>query len=320
MADLSIDTFCEKNNVAVVLQSSDYYTPYTGITIGSLIENTSAEYNYDINVMSLDMSPSNIQSLKLLAKGRKNVSIRVHNVAKYHEDIVFYTRIRFGTENWTRIMLPFIMQRYDKIIDLDCDICVNADVAELYNTELGDNYIAAARDINVPGSYARGEIFKGYIDDVLEMQSPHNYFQSGVTVMNMKKLREDFTLEYLLGLAQSNEYRFIDQDLLNVICEGRTVHLDFSWNYTPDTYNAVPWLIKEGHPGFVKEVLAAKEAPKIIHYAGHLKPWNCISMEYARKYWEYAAKTHFYEILAWRNNEEYIKNSLDYLERRGIKI
>ncbi len=300
MEDMIISPAFTKRNVAVVLQSSNYYTPFTGITIGSLIENTSPIYNYDINVMTLDMTEQNIRILYRMTDRYENISIRVHNVLKYHEKMKFYTRDRFGTENWTRIMLPYIMSEYDKIVDLDCDICVNDDIAELFNISLEDNYIAAAKDLNVPGSYARGEIFKNYIDNFLEMNSPHNYFQSGVTVLNIKKFREDFTLEYLIGQAQEKEYRFIDQDLLNVICEGKTVFLDFAWNYTPDTYKALPWLSKEGNPTFYNNIINAKQNYKIIHYAGHIKPWNDMTMELAHIYWDYAMKTPFYEILAWR--------------------
>lgn len=264
-------------------------------------------YNYDINIMTLDMTEQSIQLLRRLSDRLDNISIRVHNVLKYHEKTKFYTRDRFSTENWTRIMLPYIMTEYDKIIDLDCDICVNADVEKLYNINLDDNYIAAAKDINVPGSYARGEIFKNYIDNFLEMDSPHNYFQSGVTVLNIKKFREDFTLGYLMGQAQEKEYRFIDQDLLNVICEGKTVFLDFAWNYTPDTYNALPWLSREGNPKFYNNIINAKQDAKIIHYAGHIKPWNDMNMEMADTYWDYAMRTPFYEILAWRCAETLTK-------------
>lgn len=320
MDTVEIKPVFKKDYVAVVLHSSNYYTPYTGITISSLLENISLDVNYDINITSLDMSEPNIYALQKLVRGRKNVSLRVHNVSEYYANYNFFTRIRFGLENWARVIQPFLFKGYDKLADLDCDICVDADVAELYATELGDNYIAAAKDINVPGSYARGEIFKEYIDNVLEMQNPHNYFQTGVTVMNLRKIREDFEPEFLLEKAQEKEFRFIEQDLFNMLCEKKSVTLDMKWNYQIDTYNALPWLCKEGHPDFYNSIIEAGKAPKIIHYAGHVKPWNSVFMQFADKYWDYASRTPFYEILISRCTEEYNKAAEELLESRGIKI
>ena len=44
------------------------------------------------------------------------------------------------------------MPHYDKVLYLDSDLIVKGDVSELFNVELGDNLLAAVRDIDFLGN------------------------------------------------------------------------------------------------------------------------------------------------------------------------
>ena len=43
--------------------------------------------------------------------------------------------------------------------------------------------------------------------------------------------------------------------------------------------------------------MASREQPKIIHYAGFIKPWTDPDCDFASIYWRYARETPFYERL-----------------------
>ena len=69
----------DNNNIAVALAANDYFTPYLSVTLASIAKNASADKNYDILVLTTDISETNKkQILKITAK-YENFSLRFVN-------------------------------------------------------------------------------------------------------------------------------------------------------------------------------------------------------------------------------------------------
>lgn len=66
----------DKNNVPIILPSDNNYVPFLGVTLHSLLTHTSADKNYDIFILSSQITLANQNRLKDLVKGRTNVSLR----------------------------------------------------------------------------------------------------------------------------------------------------------------------------------------------------------------------------------------------------
>lgn len=85
---------------------------------------------------------------------------------------------------------------------------------------------------------------------------------------------------------------------MNVICKGRVVYLDMSWNMIFDCdhfrWNKVikfaPFYILDAYEN-------ARKNPYIIHYAGFLKPWMKPDEDFGYVFWSMARKTPYYEQL-----------------------
>jgi len=60
----------------------------------------------------------------------------------------------------------------------------------------------------------------------------HEYFNSGVLVMNLKKFREDDIEKKFLHLLETYNFDSVcpDQDYLNVLCRNDKVLLPIGWN------------------------------------------------------------------------------------------
>lgn len=86
----------------------------------------------------------------------------------------------------------------DKIIYLDVDTVINNDIAELYNQDIEDYEIGAVRDVFIFG-----------------LKLHKTYFNSGMLLMNMKKIKETRYLEKTRNLCNSKKMIFLDQDALN---------------------------------------------------------------------------------------------------------
>ena len=172
--------------------------------------------------------------------------------------------------------------KYDKCIYIDADTVIPGDISRLYNEDLGNNYLGCIVD----KSTIDNEILASYFEEVVGIPRD-KYINSGVLLMNSKKLRELKIDEKFLDLYTKYGFDVIapDQDYINSMCYG---HI----KYLSDIYDAMP------NPNN-KEV----ENPVIIHYNLFLKPWQYENVQYYDYFWKYAKFTPYYdEILEIKNS------------------
>ena len=60
-----------------------------------------------------------------------------------------YTRDYYTKTTYFRLFIPDLYPQYDKVLYLDSDIVVLGDIAELYNTNIKGNLVAAVPDDSV---------------------------------------------------------------------------------------------------------------------------------------------------------------------------
>ena len=103
------------------------------------------------------------------------------------------------------------------------------------------------------------------------------YINSGVLLMDFKKMREEEFVERFLYLLNTYDFDTVapDQDYLNSMCYGRILHLDQIWN-------AMPTPTKK----FVRN-------PMIVHYNMFFKPWHYDGTMYEEFFWKYANESSF---------------------------
>lgn len=130
---------------------------------------------------------------------------------------------------------------------------MNADIAGVYQTELGNNLVAACHDQSV--HYI--EPLQTYIRDCLGID-PDKYVNSGVSVMNCLAMRDEGFVDKFLQLLSTYQFNSIapDQDYLNEICSGRIKLLDPRWDAMPNDFDP------------------EMTGPYLIHYNLSYKPWH----------------------------------------------
>ena len=168
-----------------------------------------------------------------------------------------------------RLLLPDLLPKsINKVLYLDADILVQRDLKPLYNYNLAGYSTAMAKDPWWP-EY-----------DFVKLKKP--YFNSGVILMDLKLWRERKITQQMLNYIEKNFTRFIpnndsktyfnfpDQDLINVVLQGKIKTL-------PQTYNN----FREVYDIFGDE----NELGTILHWVGHGKPW--IYFEHSPSYLVY---------------------------------
>ena len=284
-----------KVTIPIFYAIDDGYAKFVAVSIKSLIMNANNNYNYDINVIYENLSEENAKKLKsletdnvkiILTEMNQNLSMITDKLGNRLREYTFTLTIFF------RLFIPVMFPKYDKCIYIDADTVIPGDISRLYNEDLGNNYLGCIVD----KSTIDNEILASYFEEVVGIPRD-KYINSGVLLMNSKKLRELKIDEKFLDLYTKYGFDVIapDQDYINSMCYG---HI----KYLSDIYDAMP------NPNN-KEV----ENPVIIHYNLFLKPWQYENVQYYDYFWKYAKFTPYYdEILEIKNsytNEDRKKDS-----------
>jgi len=248
------------------------YIPFLSVALRSLIDNTSKENIYAIKILYTNVTEEN--KIKIKKYETENISIEFVDLNKQLEEIKekLYTRNYFSNTTYYRLFIPELYPEYDKAVYIDSDTVCLSDIAELYNTDMGDNLIAGIPD----GVIQAIDIFKDYVERVVGVADYNNYFNAGVIVMNLKELRDYKFEEKFIYMLEKIKFEVAqDQDYLNRLCKGRVKILDYSWNRMP--------------------VMGKTEGKiNLIHYNLGAKPWYFDNVLYQEYFWEYAKKTEFY--------------------------
>lgn len=312
----------KKNNIAIALSANNFYVPYVATVISSILQNSSDKNNYDILLMHKDITSHEQTKLKSIIKDNDNFSLRFINISRFDEKFKpLFLRGHFTIETWFRLLMPEIMPKYDKILYLDSDLVVNADIAELYDTNIEGYLLAACHDADTAGLYNGFEpAKKEYMDNILKNKNPYNYFQAGVILFNLAEFRKQLKTEEMLKFAASYEWELLDQDVLNYLAQDKVKFVDMAWNVMFDwRFMRINEIISRAPKYLSDEYARAHSAPKIIHYAGPDKPWNDPGADYAELFWKYARETPYYEETILRMSEYRAKLSKPSVIKRGIK-
>lgn len=295
MSKFTVRPAFSKNNLGIIFSADRNYVPYLAVSIQSIFDNADNRYNYDVLVF--DDGITDYQKTMLSAMSKNNCSIRyidVKSLLKDFDTSLFQSRGIWSAATFYRLFIPEIMPDYKKVLYLDCDILVRDSLVDMFNLDLGDKQIACVYDC------IRYMKTKNRIKDCeqgLGLKDYRLYFNAGVVMFNLQKIDRRKFRERFISILTSYELPFLDQDILNVLFEGKCHFLEPKWNYQYHILLERPEL-KE-----IPELDAADKNPKIIHYTTGRKPWNSPELPHVAEWWGIARKLPFYEEIIFRNTK-----------------
>jgi lipopolysaccharide biosynthesis glycosyltransferase len=264
--------------VNVVFGSDKGYIAHLAVALCSLFDNN-RDLNLSVYVLNSDIEPSSWAKIQSIAEryGQKLVDLKVSE--RDLEGLV--TTWHFTLATYYRLFIPEKLP-FDRVLYLDVDVVVNGSIAELYNTDFGDTFLAAVREPN----------FDRY--EQLEMSRAANYFNAGMMVINLDKWRKERIKENVIAVVKRKPEAmvFSDQCGINSVVNGR-------WKQVDPKFNLVHSYAEEdfrGYAGmFPDNVLAnARRHPVIIHFSGASKPWHFHRKHpFRHLYWKYRRRTPF---------------------------
>ncbi len=271
-----------KNVIPIAMSTDRNYVYPTTVAMVSMLENKKSSTYFDFYIMTsgdIGLEKNYITKLSTLYPNDCKITI----IDMENRFASAHINGHFSTPVYYRLALPSLLPQYDKVLYLDVDIIVRTDLWELYDIDISDYFIGAVKDFGailwaVPGI--------GWMLDYaerLEIKDTKQLINSGVLVMNLKKMRnenlEKSFSEFLPNMKKRGLI-LVDQDVLNATCYDRIKFLPPTYNAMQHfgfSYDTIPYLFSCYDPCEFKE---ACENPKIVHFSSPNKPWKNPNMRF----------------------------------------
>lgn len=263
-----------KTIIPIFFACDNNFVKYTVVSMKSIMCNASAEYNYRIHILHMDIDEE--QQKKINEMAEENFEICFENVKQYLDSVSDKLPIRdyYSKTTYYRMFIAEMFPEYDKAIYIDSDTIVLGDLSELYIKELGDNYVGAAKE----QAMVQVDAYGTYVEKVLGIDR-NNYFNAGVLLINCIAFRKNNILEKFIELL--DVYTFVvtqDEDYLNLLCHNRVLWIEQQWN--TEVFG---------------EIAYDESKFKVLHYIMVSKPWHYVDCRLGEYFWKYAKETFVYE-------------------------
>ncbi|MBO7605742.1 MAG: hypothetical protein J6S61_04695 [Elusimicrobiaceae bacterium] len=198
--------------------------------------------------------------------------------------------------------------RQSSLLYLDSDIIVKGSIVELLNTDISGCYIAASYEFYCHLDRIRYSLHRSVSNDF--------YFNSGVMLLNLKRMREDSISESLWNYKlNKSKTKLMDQESLNAVCGLKSISLPIIWNFNPRFLSRK--LLTEINKVYLTDYVSIDELEhdiKIIHYVGKPdKPW-IYSTAHMRYYWDV-----IYKRLKWTSSLNLLEKS-EYVSKINLAL
>lgn len=280
--NISIVTLLEDNDISIYMTS-----------LISILSNISIENNYDINILSFDLSDSSKRIIENEVKKYKNVSIRFYN------PMIFLGKTNSKSINpeylplsFAKILLPYIFINHDKILFIEYNALCLKDIALFFNYNIKDHYVGAVEDIikygelNSHSQKIESEIIKDKI-----------YFNCNVILLNCHLIRENWDLDIIKSKIIFSPDTISVNDILNSLLSTKVLLVDNNWNIMTNFNSDLNKKIELAPRDLFFKYKIATEDPYIINYHNDDKPWDYKTKinDFSLIWWKYTKNNPFYE-------------------------
>ncbi|MCW2283618.1 lipopolysaccharide biosynthesis glycosyltransferase [Rhodoblastus acidophilus] len=247
--------------VHVTFAIDDAYAPHCGAAIASLLGNIHPRQELTVHILH-DQNFSDSSRARLSALFR-TPEARIDFIQVRAEEFEIFpdNRPHISRATYYRLALHRLLpNEVAKTIYIDADVILADNIGQIW-VDLGDHLCGACVD-------------EGGVEQSKRLGLPasHIYFNAGVCVFNIAKLRScnadqlyrDAFLSYRERIALQ------DQDILNIAFCDKTLALPLRWNANARLYrfNELERLYS------AEDARAAAENPGLIHYTDMSKPWH----------------------------------------------
>lgn len=279
---------------------------YHGMTaINSVIDNNNSNSNLHIYILhdeNLTADSISIIDREFFASKVKINFILVNNSIFKNFPL---NRGHITINTYFRLLICSLLPDLDKVIYIDSDVVVLGNIANLWEVDLNNKCIGAALD-------------EGGIIQSRRLGLDSDYFNAGILVFNLKRIRYLFDDPFNYFFECYNQYRdritLQDQDILNIAFKDEVKLISLAWNMNSRIFSQN---ILDHKYNDLDEIEALSSIG-ILHYTDTYKPWKFFCRHpYAKLYWKYRFRLKnknisFLEYIAFLNHVVFRFNYIVY--------
>ena len=282
---------CADNNVV----------EYMSALIVFILRNSSQDEEFIFHIITSCISEENKNYINEL-KNIKNFQLKYYNPIHREKFERWYsekTPQKWPVEVFFKLDIPFILKDLDKVLYLDCDMIAVNNFKELFDINMDNYTVAAAKDKLISNSHLKK----------IKLNKSNGYFNSGLLLINIKNFNTLFPNDTFLEKIDKylNNIKIVEypeQDIINIIFNNKIKPID-------SKYNCVSAIVKKD-----KEV----QDTIIAHYT-LLKPLYKNAYPQKNKlyyaFWKYFIETPYFKnntskyvnILIEQGNQDIIKHN-----------
>ena len=258
----------------ILYTTDDTFIPQTAASCASVLENNTGSRDICFYIMALHVSAENREALTRFVNSRSSSmrkrSVRFIDLA----DMESYFDFPFEITGWNPIVLARLLAgqllppQIDRILYLDADTIVRADLRPLYETDLMGCPLGACIEPTCdPGRKA-----------ALGLRHMP-YYNAGVLLIDLKAWRAQKAGEQVITFYREMGGKLFanDQDAINGALRGKIRTLSPTWNYH-NTYDLYRYRLLRKYCDYPvpsrAEIRIIRRDPAIIHFLGEDRPWR----------------------------------------------
>lgn len=271
------------NSINLCLITDNNFALPTAVTIESIAKNANDSYSYNIYVIcNKNVDEGNRTKLLACGENRTNIHINLVIVEDDSRYQLFEKKdFPVSISATFKFSIPNLLPDLDKVLYIDGDLIVQSDLTAFFSTDVSDVYAGVIKDYHAL-------TFKGDVWERLGIRL-EGYFNSGVMLLNLAKMREEDVTEKLIDYRLNGINYYMDQDTLNVVFGRKVKYLDFKYNATltnwrnktsEDLSGYYQMEYREDKYDYLREA-------EIVHYCSSDKPWRYYDTHFADVWYKY---------------------------------
>jgi len=250
------------------------------VAITSLICNKDPDTHYVVYIVTAGLPEEDITRFYEFRNTGIDIHILTASVEKF-KDLQDHPHVTIAT--YLKFDLAELISGEEKVLYLDGDVIIQKDLNDLFEINTEQYYAAAVKDLPLK-------------DNSLNIK---DYFNSGVMLLNLRRMREDHLSTALLNIARS-DYRltYQDQDCFNICFEKKVKLLPVIYN---NFYGLFMQQQKQYSIDCINKYFGTQYASYedikgksyILHLEGYDKPWIYSYNLLTREWDDYFKKSPF---------------------------
>lgn len=287
-----------KNPMNIVIAVNQHYVRYSYVMLTSLLINNPEPVH--VYVLHHDLTAKDKNTFAQLCEAYPVTFHYCYLSTKLLPPPDVRATTSWYLETYFRLaILDVLPDTEERALYIDSDMIINQSLYDFYYCDFGNKRIAACKDFicNAPFGDYRDDTFRDIIPDGF------TYFNAGLMLFHLDALRSEYNFQRYMDAAKELNYhiQFPDQDLLNYCHRNDILFFDAM------QYNL---FVRRAYTDYGMHYADVKKNTTVIHYAT-AKPWqgNYLHCDIEQIWWDYAAKTPFYNELLHETMHEIMTDS-----------